>query len=420
MSRTACDPGLDDERVAKILPWRGTKPAYLPHFSEELALRRIVDGVTADLHDHIWRLLPHVVRHARIDEVVGVGELDEEAVYVALLTCRYGATYCGTPMATAPHVTWAERHSRVINALGVWLTGTNWHNRVLNAAITSYLLSPIFTHLIGGRFAPRRGFHVQDGRTLTRRVSGILESPEAALRNDRAHYDFHDFAHLVAATLCNELFGVKHYCSSFEQLPPDLIDLVAGYDSHRSLPRADGSIFSRFLHDAFFSLDLARTDEDTAAARLEEELVAYLMGGTSRSLSERHVQAYRGMFNPYELAMVAQNQAYESPASEVEVALFVRGGVDGLDDLDELTPVQRLFGIAALDDRTYHERRNIAKRRAQRSAYATVAGRLLESGNLSVVEEEVAVRTLHTLQFVHEHGAPAPHLYDYLARALIP
>ena len=76
-----------------------------------------------------------------------------------------------------------------------------------------------------------------------------------------------------------------------------------------------------------------------------------------------------------ELATLAQNKAYELPASEIEQRVFTRGGpLNNLnDDLDPLNALQRIENLSRSRKWMYFEVRNTLKHRAQAEAYVLVA-----------------------------------------------
>jgi len=236
----------------------------------------------------------------------------------------------------------------------------------------------------------------------------LLLSPEGG---DNIAYDLHDFAHLTAAILSPTLFGSRYFLGHLGSLDHSLTQLIAspGISSGLGLKLSDGMIFSEILMGAFTDTvnehfrfhshnhiteqgtgqgekgtgkehDYASL-EDTCADLLSEYLLAqrsliHLSTGTQMGLSRQE------SISPIQLAVLAQNKAYELPAAEIEQRIFTRGGPvgDARDILEKMNAVQRIEFLATTSQSwLYFEVRQTIKHRAQKSGYRKVAERWLQN-----------------------------------------
>ena len=236
----------------------------------------------------------------------------------------------------------------------------------------------------------------------------LFLSPEDG---DNVAYDLHDFAHLTAAILSPTLFGSRYFLGHLGSLDHSLTQLIAspGISSGLGPKLSDGMIFSEILMGAFTDTvdehfhfhshnhiteqgtgqgekgtgrehDYASL-EDTCADLLSEYLLAqrslvHLSTGTQMGLSKNE------SISTIQLAVLAQNKAYELPAAEIEQRIFTRGGPigDARDILEKMNAVQRIEFLATTSQSwLYFEVRQTIKHRAQKSGYRKVAERWLQN-----------------------------------------
>ena len=414
-------------RRGEIIPTRGSVPDYLPLVRDTVRPDEIANDIRTAILAGITQHVGHAIgaaRRAGIFAAHGNRNVDrhQELMIAAIMATRYGRVYWIRP----DEARWrAPRNSAEIDQadqLGRWLEESGWHIRLFNAAFLAYLESPGLERLKEACYVPKNGFQAVDQRRIIIHRSAGRRRPADAIRCPRPLYDPHDFAHLAAATLSPCLYGVKlREGVGISRLPAHLRNLVAGFGAQSEPLFADGAMFSGYLHALFFSRALHAAHEDISAATMAAELIPFLLGerGLVDYRTERIVTPKRSI-NAAELALIAQNQAYEMGASEIEQFLFVRGAPDGADDLAKLPASARIAAIANLTSRTYHERRNIAKRRAQRLAYKAVAGVLRDKGAGGSIQHELADMTYDQLTFRDYDAGRRRNLFEEVTARVVP
>lgn len=121
-----------------------------------------------------------------------------------------------------------------------------------------------------------------------------------------------------------------------------------------------------------------------------------------------------GVLDAWQLAVLAQNKAYEHTASECEELVFVRGSAGPCPDaLAALPTVDRIRRIAALPLQ-YHERRNFLRHRAQKRAYLMHA-RLLREHAGDAMEAALLDRTIDHLTFADHLAGRRANLFELVA-----
>lgn len=216
-------------------------------------------------------------------------------------------------------------------------------------------------------------------------------------------FDLHDFAHLTTATLSPELFGNKYF-NHLIKLSSNLTALVhsPGMRSGKGPRISDGILFSELLTGLFTHEVEAYIKEEKShtynslAQSLASGLADYLLG--RRPLLHLSTQSMIQLDEPItvvQLAVLAQNKAYELPASEIEQRCFTRGGGDDRDPLFNMTTRQRIEFLATSRSWTYFGVRNTVKHRAHKEAYRLVAVHFLETG----VEVELCRRILENITY---------------------
>jgi hypothetical protein len=125
---------------------------------------------------------------------------------------------------------------------------------------------------------------------------------------------------------------------------------------------------------------------------LAQSLADYLVGETSllHASTGRLIRVDKPIA-AIELAVFAQNKAYELTASEMEQRVFTLGGPkgDGRDALNAIIAVERIDYLAESDGWLYFEPKNTIKHRAQKEAYRLLVLRFLKSGEETDLLREV-------------------------------
>ena len=208
-------------------------------------------------------------------------------------------------------------------------------------------------------------------------------SADEVLNDPSPMYDLHDFSHLATATLSPELYGNKYF-SHLVNLGPRLTALIRspGTKTASGPKLSDGMLFSEILTDLYTceaELHLSRQVAHCYGSlekKLAQRLAGYLLGGTAlHHMSTQTLIRVDEPITPIQLAVLAQNKAYELTASEMEQRLFTRGGGDGDegDVLGAMTGIERIEYLSTSKSWLYFEVRNTIKHRAHKEAYRLVA-----------------------------------------------
>ncbi len=376
--------------------WRGAPNQELPFFST-----RRLHGVCLELRQEVQaHLRASLADLRRSEEGARVASANAGPVLRAAEATRYGAIYWMTKHeAQAARLDGTARDARLLDEYGAWFEEGGRLHVLWAGAVARFLRDSERRHVITDRFVPVEGFQpLGQGAVCVREADRDLLMESAGLAS--ACLDLHDFAHQAAASLCPELYGNRFHTVAFRQLPAQLTDLVAGFESLRTPQHADGTLFGVFLSHLFSSLVDLREPERLIVDRLAAAILPYLLGEGPLydATRERFIYPSRSI-NIYELAVLAQNKAYELPASELEQLMFTRGGLDGKDDLEGLTTSERVGAISSLSGRTFHEARNTLKHRAHALAYQYTVEEIWRRETLIQPERQLAARIFRHLRF---------------------
>jgi hypothetical protein len=241
---------------------------------------------------------------------------------------------------------------------------------------------------------------IGDSHIAVRRQD-FLRTNEELLAESVPLWDLHDFAHLTTATMSPELFGNKYF-DYLIKLEPKLTALVRspGVRTGKGPKASDGILFSELLTSVFtLEVDAVLKHQKkhsykSLTTTLANTLANYLLGQTA--LLHPSTKTMMKLDTPIsltQLAVLAQNKAYELTASEIEQRVFARGGTDDRDPLHSLTAIQRIEYLAASRSWTYFEVRNTIKHRAHKEAYRLVTidylGRGIEVELCKIILESI-------------------------------
>ena len=373
-----------------------THPQW-PHLDDTPKIRSIVADIRTEMESYLRAGIRHIRAHDGAPEATPRWCTDPDLPWLlAAYAHRYGVIYwIPRHEATALETTVADE-AAAIDAAGEYLAATGIGNTLLDYAVSCYVRSTRRRVHEVHRYVPTNGFQPTAVDELTVLATEFTDlDPEATVKGaTEARYDLHDFAHLTAARLCPALYRC-HLGPDLDGLPRELVDLVAGFTAAEQPPHADGVVFSEILTPLFAQSPWPHLPESAVVDWLTDQVVPYLLADEVEIPGGRHPTR---PIHPLELAVLAQNKAYELPASEIEQHVFVRGGVDGHDKLAGLSSSERLRAIPTAS-RTWHEARNVLKHRAHRQAYRTVTSWYLRSQQWEPHLRELLVATLAHLDF---------------------
>jgi hypothetical protein len=397
-----------------IEPWRGGLNSVLPSFDTHR-----VFGVCRELRGEIRTHLLSSLRDLRRD-VEGPTQAGAHSseVLLAAEASRYGAIYWLTSRDARTACASRELDSTLIDEYGAWFEAGGTLHRLWSKAIAAFLYDRERRHLITDRFVPKGGFQPLGAGTVCIGEADLAKLTGAG-SSSLAMLDLHDLAHQAAASLCPELYGNRLHSRAFHQLPAQLRDLVAGFDSTRTPQHADGTVFGGFLSHLFNESVDVDAPEAEIVEHLAKAIMPYMLGEGALFLpaSGAWTQASRSV-DVYEAAVLAQNKAYELPASELEQLMFTRGGLDGRDQLANMSTSERVRAIGRLQGRTYHEARNTLKHRAQALAYQRTVEELWRRHDLSDAQRDLAARTFRHLRFQDHRSGMRRDLFRDVATVL--
>ncbi|KAK8055461.1 hypothetical protein PG993_000688 [Apiospora rasikravindrae] len=121
---------------------------------------------------------------------------------------------------------------------------------------------------------------------------------------------------------------------------------------------------------------------------------------------------------PEQLAVLAQNKAYELTASEMEQRVMTRGGpaLDARDKLDAMSSAERIRHLAASRSWMYFEARNTIKHRAQKLAYGKVARHMLARSEeeLDGADRQLVQLVINANEYMGWEWGQVPNLWEIL------
>lgn len=302
---------------------------------------------------------------------------------------KYGVVYLASRSECRHEFLLAiEKHPDAFYAIDAFLSSDANVIRAINYGVHRFVNSATITVDHPGRLIPPRAISALGPHHIAVRPQDFSGDGVDMLDVTSAVWDLHDFAHLTAASLAPELFGNKYF-SHLVQLPPRLTALIRspGMVTAEPKPRcSDGVVFSEFLTNLFTAeVDAVQRGEKTHTYMSLTETMAgsvaeYLLGDRElRHNTTGQMIAMKEPITAAQLAVLVQNKAYELTASEIEQRVMTRGGPAGdpRDELDSLTPSDRIRFLARCRRWLYFEVRNTMKHRAHKLAYRKVAERML-------------------------------------------
>lgn len=416
LATKAQTPFRTDGLGACELPgWRGELNTTLPHFVSPR-----MPGVCREVREEIAGYLVDAVGELAVQAAAdGLPLTCVPTMLLAAQTTRYGAIYWLTQLDALVALARRPRLDEgMLDACGAWFEQGTVLHQLWHGVVLRFITAPQRCHVIDNHHVPPGGFQPLSATVLCVREadrSDILSGSSAQTET----FDLHDFAHYAAACVSPDLYANKLHSAAFRSLPEQLVDLVAGFNSSQTPQHADGTVFGGLLGHLFNERDEQEDPEWVIVGELARSIVPYMLGEEALYLPsrQRNVSPSRPV-SVWELAVLAQNKAYEAPASELEQLLFTRGGADGRDALEPLTTSERVHAIAMLQGRTFHEARNTLKHRAHVLAYELTIEELWRQRGLDPAECAIAGATLKHLRFADYHLGSRRELFRDVANHL--
>lgn len=370
----------------------GQIPAY-PHFQDGETIRFHVKAIKRALFQYILegcRLLSERTDNHSLLSSITQHELLWKA---AISVHKYGVLYLAARWECREEFLPAvESNHHLFTKINIFLSCNYNVIRAINYGVHRLVNSSTFTVDYQRRLIPPTAISAIGVSHIAVRAQDFEGDSVRMLDNFSAIWDLHDFAHLSAASVSPSLYGSKYF-THLIKLPSELTALIRSPKMQTADPTprySDGVVFSELLTVLFTSeMEAVQRAEKvhtyvSLTNTLAEYVSDYLMGRRElQHQSTREMLRVKHPIRAVELATLVQNKAYELTASEIEQRVFTRGGPagDSRDDLERLSPFERIKFLAGCRRWLYFEMRNTIKHRAHRLAYQKVAERMLAPEN---------------------------------------
>jgi len=372
----------------------GSTPAH-PFFDNSLRIQAIIRNMKDDLLHHTLqgcKVILSTLSNQEDQEISFLRQtLDEKReLWKAIMSAQlYGVIYMVNRLDAKQYFSpLIPENLAAADAIDLFLRQDAVAIRAINYAVHCFVTKGTLRVENPTCFVPPNAISSIGYRHVAVRKQDFEKPVEDVLADLKPLWDLHDFAHLTTATLSPELFG-NEYHAHLIKLEPSLTALVRspGMRTGKGPRISDGLIFSELLTGLFAEETEAVAKQQKShtykslTATLANTVADYLLG--RRALYHPSTQQMIKLdtpVTPTQLAVLAQNKAYELPASEIEQRVFTRGGTDDRDPLFNMTARQRIEFLARSRSWTYFEVRNTVKHRAHKESYRLVAIYFLENG----------------------------------------
>lgn len=390
----------------------GQIPPY-PHFHEAARIRLHVQAVKSALLKYILEGC-RILLEKQDDHLLLASIYQNERLWVAAISVqKYGVLYFAARWECREEfLSIVESNPQLFNRIDSFLSRNSNSNRAINYGVHRLVNSSDLKVDYQTRLIPPTAISAIGINHIAVRAKDYDGESIRLLDQPTAQWDLHDFAHLSAASVAPEFYGCKYFTDLIE-LPSKLTALIRSPKMHTTEPNplySDGVVFSELLTVLFTAeIEMVQNGErkhtyESLTNTLAEHVADYLLAQRAlQHLTTGQMLKATKPISPVELATLVQNKAYELTASEIEQRVFTRGGPvgDSRDELDALSPFERIKLLASCRRWLYFEIRNTIKHRAHRLAYQKVAERMLRDGELARSDRALLTRILDNIRY---HG----------------
>lgn len=378
-----------------------------PDFVAEAAIQQQAQRITDEFSPYILKGIETFLRAVEPDTESAPFVNLPKAWLLAVRASRYNAAYGVSRREALSEVEFINENADRIDNIGTYIDEANGVAPIINYAFHAFVKAAARNprKVVSEKTASIAGYAIQagDSSTLFVKAQSQLLSSDAISSYERGEqmYDWHDLAHIVAASSSEGAFGAKYHngLDGLERYYRAITE-GAGMQDATGPVFSDGLLFSQLSrpllehYESKQQFDGAKQyTYDEIQVLITKDLFQYLGGdhelfhpGTGRNISAGRP------IDPLELAVCIQNKRYERRASEVETEVFVRGTPDGprgdpdKDPLYFLSRSKRLEYVASLDDNLlYFEARNVTRHRAHEDALGQFAIYLLEAKRAELI-----------------------------------
>ncbi len=333
---SSCEDGFDPTRY-----WLDRLSPAHPLFEDADRIDDIVCAIKGDLIDAILvgcKTLLECRPDASLFPTLILCETLERnpLLWKAIISVqKYGVIYLASrgEAKTLHRIYLAEKNAA--DQIDQFLRHNGNFHRVVNFGVRRFINNSTNHVIYPEKLVPPNAISSIGYRSFAVRERDFTVTTREALLDDTSVlWDLHDFAHQSTASLAPELYGSKYF-SDLQYLPPRATALIRspGMRTAEKGPKiSDGLVFSELLTGIYTSEveNSSRALKQHRYASLERALATaiadYLLG--KRSLlhpsTGKTLQLDAAISLP-QLAVLAQNKAYELSASEIEQRVFTRG-----------------------------------------------------------------------------------------------
>jgi hypothetical protein len=368
-----------------------------PEFISDNEIKQHAERIIGEVTPHLVRGIEMFTRREGLSDDALKTEEKRQAWLWAVKSSKYNAIYFVSRREAKQGEEFVKNNAATIYAIGGFIDTHGGAAPIVNFALHSYVQGfanePERRVITSKKSVPRTGIQGYDKDTLVVRPGRFLDTePTTSFETAEEIYDWHDLAHITAASSSNNGFGVRYHkgLNSLTRYYRAITEGEGMQDASGPV-FSDGMLFTQLSKSVFEHYEdqklpdgYNRYSYDQIRQFVAQELFAYL-GGDHTILhpgTGKQLKAGRPI-DPLELAVCEQNKRYERRAAEVERDIFVRGTPEGSrgnpekDPFVSLSRSQRILQIAELGhDPVYFEARNLTRHRAHEDALGQFAGYL--------------------------------------------
>jgi hypothetical protein len=360
-----------------------------PHLCDGKRVRFHIEAIKHALFQYVLEGCKQLLE--RSNDCLLLSSVDQhESVWKAAISVqKYGVLYLAARWECQElFLTTVESNQHLFTEVIAFLSHNDNAVRAINYGVHQLVKSSSFTVDYQTRLVPPNAISAIGVSHIAVRAKDFERESICMLDSSSPIWDLHDFAHLSAASVSPNLYGSKYF-THLVKLPSKLTALIRSpkmKTAEPDPPYSDGVVFSELLTPLFTSeIEAVQRGAKvhtymSLAHTLADYVADYLMGRRElRHLTTGRMLRVKRPIYAVELATLVQNKNYELVASEIEQRVFTRGGPAGesRDELDRLSPFERITFLAGCRRWLYFEMRNTIKHRAHKLAYQKVAERML-------------------------------------------
>jgi len=397
-----------------------------PCFDNAFEIQRLVAIVKGQLLEYVLEGCLRLLERLQKSDLQETFSEDKYLWQGAISMHKYGVVYLGSRsdcrQVFLPALHGNERQFQKIEA---FLSSDRNATRAINYGVHRWVNASNITVEHPGRLIPPRAISTTSLHHIAVRPVDFEGPTSKMLDETEPQWDLHDFSHHTVSSLSPSLYGSKYF-THLVKLPPRLTALIRspGMKTGDPKPRcSDGVVFSELLTEQFHSeMKLAKEMEEKPTYRALTERIAstlsrYLLGEQKLLHPTSGIEiSMQKPITVEQLAVLAQNKAYELTASELEQRVLTRGGPasDARDEMDMMSLAERVRFLAANKSWMFFEVRNTIKHRAHKLAYQLVAAQMIEwsEDRLSSQDRELVELTISAMRYQGWQQGEVPNLWQ--------